>query len=85
MEIMKIKSKDISGESVCRDNGYNEPFYNGHPEDRIKWLVKRGGRCKEVLGKVNVWIVVARLGRKTLACEVRWPLVEVRLLFSFYS
>ena len=34
-----------------------EPLYNGHLGDRRKWPLWRGGRCREVETRVNVWTV----------------------------
>ena len=33
-----------------------EPLYNGHLGDRRKWPLWRGGRCREVKTRVNVWL-----------------------------
>ena len=46
--------------------------------DRRKWPLWRGGRCREVETRLNVWIVRQKKWRcRGVAVVNRWPLEEL--------
>ena len=58
-----------------------EPLYNGHLGDRRKWPLWRGGRCREVKTRVNVWTVCP----KKMAVVQRWPISGLVRLYLNYN
>ena len=52
------------------------PLYNGHLGERRKWTL-RGGRCREVETRVNVWTIRQKKGYcRVVAVVKKEPLVE---------